>query len=59
MISMLQRLKQIINNETISGWFAILAVATIPLYWAVSVILMGLALIHWMNPQRKNKIIFD
>lgn len=53
---MLQRLKQIINHETLSGWFALMSVIIVSWNWIVSIVLMGLALIHWYNPERKNKI---
>lgn len=49
---MLYRIKQIINNDTVSGYFAIIAMFAVPINWMASIVLMGMALLHWWNPNK-------
>lgn len=56
---LIARIKQIINHETLSGYFALLALLTATWNWVVACVMIGLAMVHWWNPQRKDKIKFD
>lgn len=44
---MLYRLKQVINERNISGWFAVLSIITTVHSLLASVVLMGMSLFFW------------